>query len=329
MSHPIITRLLINGNLEEAIKALEVAAKDADRSDLERELIAQAARISRLKARYRKNLLTEQEYGLEMGKIDEAILFYPEELNIPADLAWNGEAWVEGPLEVPASVDGPVEEPGQSGRPTASEAHSPTTNHPADATNPAQKGPKTILYLAASPKGEARIQGDVEFREMDEALRKGRVREGFELLRPEFAITGQGLIDALSQEPNVVHFSAHGEEEKLIFTDEKNEAVEIPFTALLSQFEQLKGITELVVFNSCYSADMAKELSKLGMYVSGNNLEILDEASINFVKGLYTGLGNGKSYERAFNDALTLVTIMNPNEVHIMEIWKDGEKLDI
>ena len=305
------------------------AAQQFNRDELFNDIILLSGRFHGLEKDRKRMMVEENYYGVQMARLRNVALDYNREMNIPKDYDWNGKEWVEGPLEETEADTSYSEESNLSNGGYTGNQPSREVKNPVKRPAAASKGAKTILYLAASPKGESRIQGDVEFREMDEALRKGREREGYELLRPEFAITGQGLIDALSQEPNVVHFSAHGEDEHLIFTDEKNEPVEIPFVALMSQFEQLKGITELVVFNSCYSADMAKELSKLGMYVSGNNLEILDEASINFVKGLYTGLGNGKSYERAFNDALTLVTIMNPDEVHIMEIWKDGEKLDI
>ena len=330
MPHPTITQFLITNNLEEAIKAMMVAAQQFDQGELYNDLILLSGRYHGLQRDHQRMMVEDSTYRVNMARLGNVALDYHNDLEIPEGFSWNGEAWAEG--LVPEPIDDPprvVTEP-----PTVTyEPEDPKlpedSQVPEDPQEPKESGPKTILYLAASPTGEARIQGDREFREMGDALRRGRERDGFELLQPEFAVTAEGLIDALSQEPNVVHFSAHGEDEHLIFADEKNEAVEISFVALQRQFEQLVGITEFVVFNSCYSAEMAKELSKLGMYVSGNNLEILDEASINFVKGLYTGLGNGKTYERAFNDALTMVTIMNPDEVHIMEIWKDGEKLDI
>lgn len=191
------------------------------------------------------------------------------------------------------------------------------------------RGPKKILYLAASPKGETRIEGDKEYQRIKAALERGRKRDNYVFLNPEFAVTGDELIRSMREKPQIIHFSVHGESEALIIADHDNNAQPLPQVALIRLLKPLQGITEVVIFNSCYSSHLAREISKLGMYVTGNNFEILDTASISFVSGLYSGLGEGKTFEEAYNDAMVMVGIMNPEEIHILEVWKDGEKLDI
>jgi hypothetical protein len=65
------------------------------------------------------------------------------------------------------------------------------------------------------------------------------------------------------------------------------------------------------------------------MYVVGNNLPITDPAAISFSKGFYNGLGEGKSFEDAFNDAMIVVLTENPSASEIIEVWKDGQKLNL
>ena len=64
------------------------------------------------------------------------------------------------------------------------------------------------------------------------------------------------------------------------------------------------------------------------MYVIGNNLPIGDAAAISFAKGLYVGLGEGKTIEAAYNDAMTALLTENSAYASVVEVWKDGEKLD-
>ncbi len=99
--------------------------------------------------------------------------------------------------------------------------------------------------------------------------------------------------------------------------------------ALKRLFKRLKIVCEIVILNACYSAEQAKAISEFGMYVVGNNLPIADAAAISFSEGFYNGLGEGKDFEAAFDDAMTVVLTQNPSAADIIEVWKDGKKLDL
>lgn len=229
-----------------------------------------------------------------------------------------------------------------------------TTEH-LNAPMPAAPADKTkILFLAANPTNASRIQTDKEYQLICAELERGRGRDRFEFLSPRFAVTVTELVRAMNDKPNIVHFSGHGSagpgtvpvagdhralgieeashfapESGIIITNDDNLAQPMPIQALQRLFKPLKGITSIVILNACYSAAQAETLSKFGMYVVGNNLPISDPAAISFSQGFYNGLGEGKDFENAFNDAMTVVLTKNPGAASVIEVWKDGIKLDL
>jgi hypothetical protein len=186
-----------------------------------------------------------------------------------------------------------------------------------------------ILFLAANPSDQSRIQTDTEHRLLKAQLERGRSRDRFEFLQPQFAVTVTELLRAMNDKPNIVHFSGHGETRGIVISTEDNKTQLMPVAALKRLFSKLEGIGKIVVLNACYSAEQAEEISKFGMYVVGNNLPITDPAAISFSEGFYNGLGEGKNFEDAFNDAMIVVLTQNPSASDIIEVWKDGKKLDL
>jgi len=186
-----------------------------------------------------------------------------------------------------------------------------------------------ILFLAANPTDQARIQTDQEHRILKAELERGREREKFQFLPPQFAVTIPELLRAMNDKPNIVHFSGHSETEGILIATDSNNAQMIPLAALQRLFKPLKGIVQIIVLNACYSAEQAKALSAFGAYVVGHNLPIADKAAISFSKGFYNGLGEGKTFEEAYNDAMFVVLSEQPNASPVIEVWKDGEKLEL
>lgn len=186
-----------------------------------------------------------------------------------------------------------------------------------------------ILFLAANPTDQARIQTDQEHRILKAELERGRERGKFQFLPPQFAVTIPELLRAMNDKPNIVHFSGHSETEGILIATDSNNAQMIPLAALQRLFKPLKGIVQIIVLNACYSAEQAKALSAFGAYVVGHNLPIADKAAISFSKGFYNGLGEGKTFEEAYNDAMFVVLSEQPNASPVIEVWKDGEKLEL
>jgi hypothetical protein len=188
---------------------------------------------------------------------------------------------------------------------------------------------KKILFLSANPSDSGRLKADNEHRQIKTEMLKGQHRDNFEFLQPEFAVTVDALQRAFTRNPHIVHFSGHGLTEGIVITNDANTAVIIPTSALKRLFKRIKNTAELVLLNSCYSAEQAKAISELGVYVIGNNAPIGDDAAIAFAKGLYTGLSEGKAFEKAFDFAMVNLEIVDAAYANVIEVWKDGEQLDL
>jgi hypothetical protein len=186
-----------------------------------------------------------------------------------------------------------------------------------------------ILFLAANPTDQARVQTDKEYNAIRLRLAASSQRDTYDFLMPEFALSIENLIKAMNQKPAIVHFSGHGEKEGILITNAQNETQQLPAAALLRLFKQHKDTMHLVVLNACHSAEQAKTISGLGFYVIGTNAAFSDEAAISFATGLYIGLGEGKSVEQAYDDAIIVLMTNHPEDSSIIEIWKDANKLDI
>jgi hypothetical protein len=160
-------------------------------------------------------------------------------------------------------------------------------------------------------------------------MERGSHRDKFEFLQPQLAVTITELLRAMNAGPNIVHFSGHGSPEGILITKDDNQTQVLTADVLERLFKPLKECTEIVVLNSCYSASQAEFISRLGMYVVGNNLTIGDGAAISFAKGLYNGLSEGKSFEAAVNDAR--IVVMTEARVYsaVVEVWLGGRKLDV
>lgn len=186
-----------------------------------------------------------------------------------------------------------------------------------------------ILFLSANPSDQARIQTDKEHRIIKSEMERGRHRNFFEFLPSQFAVTITELLRALNDKPNIIHFSGHGETRGILVTTEDNKTQLVPARALKRLFTPLKDVTKIVLLNSCYSAEQAQIISEYGMFVIGMNLPVEDAAAISFAKGLYNGLGEGKAIEAAYNDAMIVLEVENPDYAEIIEVWKNGTKLDL
>lgn len=186
-----------------------------------------------------------------------------------------------------------------------------------------------ILFVAANPTDQARIQTDKEHRIIKAEMERGSHRDFYKFLDPQFSVTITELLRAVNQKPQIIHFSGHGETAGIIISTDNNNTQLVPISALERIFKPLKESTKIVILNSCYSAEQAKVISNFGMCIVGNNLPIGDGAAISFAKGLYNGLSEGKSFNDACNDAMIVLTTEYANYAHVVEIWKDGQKLDI
>ncbi|MEZ4827059.1 MAG: CHAT domain-containing protein [Bacteroidia bacterium] len=182
-----------------------------------------------------------------------------------------------------------------------------------------------ILFLSANPTNQARLQTDREFDLIDQRIKEAEYRERFSLLNPKLSLTIEKLILAMNQDPEIVHFAGHGEKEGIQIVNGLNESLLMPVNVLNRLFKDRN--TRLVILNSCYSTAQAEVISKLGMYVIGMNASVEDLAALDFVSGIYLGLGAGKTIDKSFVDGLIILETKHPKYAKLPEIWKDGKNL--
>jgi len=177
---------------------------------------------------------------------------------------------------------------------------------------------RTLLILAANPKGTERLRLDEEVKKIEQGLERSKRRDQFKLV-VKWAVTDDDLRRAmLDNEPEIVHFSGHGSGESqggqgrdlvavqakesggLAFEDDGGHVQLISGDALARLFELCADSVKCVVLNACYSEAQADAIAEHIDYVVGMKKAIGDEAAIKFAVGFYDALGAGRDVEKAF-----------------------------
>jgi len=174
---------------------------------------------------------------------------------------------------------------------------------------------KTILLLAANPTDTSWLKLDEEARKIQEALKLAKKRDKFEIVT-KWAVRVEDLRRALlDHEPNIVHFSGHGEgSEGLAFEDNFGVSQLVSSEPLASLFELFRSTVECVLLNACYSEIQAQAIHQHIDYVIGMNHPIGNVAAIEFATGFYDALGAGKSYEYAFSMGRASIRLKSSSE---------------
>jgi hypothetical protein len=177
----------------------------------------------------------------------------------------------------------------------------------ADRTD-ARPAVQTILYLAASPKDMAPLRSDREMRKVKERLQLGRERDAFRL---EYCVASQ--LDDISQalldyEPQVVHFSGHGDEAGGLYVeDETGLSALVNPDGLAKLFGQHRSTIRCVIVNACHSARLAEAMAEYIDHSVGMRYEIGDRAAIQFSVGFYQAMFAGWLVADAFIRGCALV----------------------
>lgn len=173
---------------------------------------------------------------------------------------------------------------------------------------------RKILILAANPQGTSSLRLDVEVRGIQQSLRLSNERDRFEVTS-EWAVRTEDLMQLLvSHNPHIVHFLGHGTGDRgLVLEDGRGRSQMVPTRALARLFQQVTSV-ECVLLNACYSDTQAQAISQFVSVVVGMNQPIGDPAAVCFARGFYTSLGNGGSYEAAYEMGRTAIELEGMSE---------------
>ena len=166
---------------------------------------------------------------------------------------------------------------------------------------------RTILIISANPKNTARLRLDEEVREISEGLTRAKHREQYTICQ-QWAVRLRDLRRAmLENEPHIVHFCGHAEEEGLMVENENGSANLINTEALSGLFALFEDQVECVLLNACHSQAQAYAINRHVKYVIGMGEEINDNVAIEFAVGFYDALGAGKTVEEAFKFGISAI----------------------
>lgn len=189
---------------------------------------------------------------------------------------------------------------------------------------------KSILLLAANPKGTKNLRLQEEEREIKERLRLagyGKIPiNAAGAVRP--IDIQQAMLDF---DPHIVHFSGHGAgQDGLVFEDAIGQEKLVDSEALAELFELFAEQVECVVLNACYSKFQAEAIAQHIDYVIAMSKEIGDNAAIKFSVGFYAALGAGKPFKFAYKlgcNAIRLELERSPEYLTPI-IWEKGQLID-
>lgn len=165
-----------------------------------------------------------------------------------------------------------------------------------------------ILFLAANPINTPQLRLDQELRDVQTALRQSRYRDQLELQAVWATRITEMRRAMLEVEPQILHFSGHGEGGAIFLEDNAGNAHPIAadaFAKFLKNFTSVK----CVLLNACYSEELAAALNTCVPFVVGMETAVEDDAAITFAVAFYDGLGSGRSYESSYDIAASTLEL--------------------
>jgi hypothetical protein len=173
-----------------------------------------------------------------------------------------------------------------------------------------------ILFVSANPDWTPRLDLLDELRELNRSL-KGKSYE-LELLP---AAQPEDLIEAVegSDKPiDILHFSGHATEKHGLFFRSSDNGKEM-LTA-----GDLEGIfkenpVKLAFLNACHTKSTAEGIKGVANTVIGTTEKLDDEAAKKMTKVLYAALGNGKSIDKAYAEAIEIVKETGFEDVYMTD----------
>ena len=182
---------------------------------------------------------------------------------------------------------------------------------------------KTILVLAANPKGTNPLRLGKEVSSIQRGLERSKNRDRFKL-EQRWAVTPTEIRRALLDfQPEFVHFCGHAQGtesfqetemtrdigvdpnapenlEGLVLEDQTGKPQLVSTEAIADLFSLFADKIECVVLNACYSATQADAIAEHIPYVVGMKRAIGDRAAIEFAIGFYDALLAGRDVDFAF-----------------------------
>lgn len=168
---------------------------------------------------------------------------------------------------------------------------------------------ETVLFVSANPTNTVRIQID-KVKKVIQSTFDHLGNRKFELRDSPAATVSDLHNELLKYKSKVVHLAMHGNiAGGIAFEKDNNDP---SFRNVDSFAEIFEGIgTQLVILQSCYSAEEAEYLLRYVDFVIGMSDVIKDEHATAFAEGFYQGYLNGLSFKESFYAGKKRIRIHN------------------
>lgn len=183
---------------------------------------------------------------------------------------------------------------------------------------------KRILLIAATPSDANPLTLPKEFREIEEGIKLAENRDLYEIKQIGAIRYNDLRRELLSFKPHILHYSGHGSFQGLSLEDDSGSTQIASNARLVELFAKFTNHLECIIFNACSTQNIAMKCSRYIPYSIGMKTEISDPAAIEFSIGFYDAIGDGRTYEDAFefgvnninSDEFTINRSLDENETN-------------
>jgi len=188
---------------------------------------------------------------------------------------------------------------------------------------------RKIVLLGSAPKNLPGINLGTEHRKIDDAIRMSTYRDNYEVIVKSGGMFSTLIKEFINGKPEILHISGHGDGEGIAMEAEDGSSDYIPIASIHAVLSIGIDKTKCVLLNTCYSAEQAKQLSTLELYVIGMTGSTKDNFAESFSQGFYQGIGEMLGIADAFQLGVARLHASHPHQINNPQLWLSGEKVTI
>ncbi len=193
-----------------------------------------------------------------------------------------------------------------------------SNENPSNLAKTSEKNAKTdvlnILFFCANPEDTARLRIGVEFDAITTEIAGATYRDNMNVVTPQLSTSIKSLLSAiLRKKPTILHYAGHSSEEGIALESADGSTQLV--TKLANLFAQARGL-ECLILNSCYSEALAPMIKARlpNLHLIVVNYLLAEDSALAFSTGFYIALGEGSSYQEAFESGKALVGASGKDE---------------
>ena len=187
---------------------------------------------------------------------------------------------------------------------------------------------KTILFIAANPKGYKDLKLHKEQNSIEDSLARSKYRDQFEIMT-RIAASKEDLIRMLGDcKPYIVHISGHGSDNTLFFEHEDGHKEVIYIDGLITLLEEFTANLKCLIMNACYSFKEIEGLNGEIDYVVGMIQAITNKSAMSFSKTFYDMVFSGIPIKSAFQIAKKSLGLTSKKENDIPKLIDNSQVED-